>query len=325
MKALELQLQYELVNQKITYLKSVFIGGGTPSCVDAKYYVPIIELLSDYIDENTEFTTEANPNSATFKWQKEMFEIGINRISFGVQSFNENKLNFLARNHSKNDAIDAIKNAHSIGFKHINCDIIYDTILDTNELINDDLEIISTLNIDHISAYSLTLEEGTKFYNKTNIKVDDENMARYIFENLKNQGFNQYEISNFSKDVKSRCKHNIGYWEYDNYLGIGCGAVGCLENKRTYTNTDVEKYINNYKEYENIEILSKNDILVEKTLLGLRCVVGCDFKLYNTKQLKIIDILVENKKIFIKNNRFYANDYMLADELALYILEDKVG
>jgi oxygen-independent coproporphyrinogen-3 oxidase len=325
MIALKKHLEYELKNQNISYFKSVFIGGGTPSCVDSKYYEPIFKLLNNYTDKNTEITTEANPNSATLIWQKSMFNMGVNRISFGVQSFDNKKLEFLARNHAKTHAIEAIQNANKIGFKHINCDIIYDTALDTKELIANDLQIISTLPIDHISAYSLTLEEGTKFFNKSNVKVEDENMARYIFDSLKDQGFDQYEISNFAKCNDSRCKHNLGYWEYENYLGIGCGAVGCLENKRTYTLTDVQEYINKPIEYDVIETLSNNDILVEKTLLGLRSSVGCELNNYDKNQLLKIDILIENKKIYTINNKFYSSDYMLADEIALYIVDDAVN
>ena len=321
MNALVKHLKYELIQQKITKFKTIFIGGGTPSCVDSKYYKELFNVLNKYIDNTTEITTEANPNSATNIWQKDMFDYGVNRISFGVQSFDNNKLDFLARNHNKDDAINAINNAKDIGYKHINCDIIYDTKLDTKILIKNDLEIISKLPIDHISAYSLTLEEGTLFYNKSDVKVEDENMARYIFATLEKFGFSQYEISNFAKNINSRCKHNIGYWEYEQYLGIGCGAVGCYNNQRTYTYKDVQKYIDNACEYETIEVLNKDDILMEKTLLGLRCIIGCDISLYSIAQQQKIQILNDNNKIKIINNRLYAIDFMLADELSLYILQ----
>ena len=202
MKALYEQLEYELKNQNIKSLKTIFIGGGTPSCIDTKYYKTLFDLIKKYINKNTEITTEANPNSATKDWLKDMFDFGVNRVSFGVQSFDNQKLEFLARNHNQKQAIEAIKNAKSIGFKKINCDIIYDTVLDTKELIENDLSIISKLPIDHISAYSLTLEEGTKFYNKSDIRVEDEDMARYIFDKLNDIGFKQYEISNFAKYKK---------------------------------------------------------------------------------------------------------------------------
>ena len=322
MDALYKQLKYELENNNIKKLESVFIGGGTPSCVDTKYYKPIFDLLKDYIDDSIEITTEANPNSATFEWLQNMYAYGVNCVSFGVQSFDNEKLEFLARNHNKNHAIDAVMNAQKIGFERINCDIIYDTFVDTKALINNDLEVIKTLPIDHISVYSLTLEEGTKFYNKSEVKVEDEDMARHIFEKLTDFGFKQYEISNFAKDKNSQCKHNIGYWKYENYLGIGSGAVGCFDNKRTYTNKDVQKYIVNPIEYESIENLSDDDILIEKTLLGLRSTIGCDLNLYNNTQLEKIKILEENKKILIKDFRFYSYDFMLADEVSLFIVDD---
>lgn len=321
MKALETQLEYELKQVKNETFKSIFFGGGTPSCINSKDYEPIFKLLKSYINKKTEITTEANPNSASYDWQKEMFALGVNRISFGVQSFNNDKLNFLGRNHNKNQAIEAINNAKKVGFKHINCDIIYDTVKDTKGLIDEDLNIIKDLPIDHISAYSLTIEEGTKFFNKPNIQIEDENMAKYIFKRLNDFGFKQYEISNFSKNEKAKSKHNFGYWEKNDYLGVGAGAVGCIKNTRYYPTKDVQKYINNPIKYEQIERLSQDDIKFEKIFLGLRSAVGVDINILTSNELKKLKILEDENKIYIKNNRFYNNDFMLTDEIVLY-LED---
>ena len=320
MKAICTQLEHEIDKNKLTKFSTVFIGGGTPSCIESKDYNNLFKIISEYIDNNTEVTIEANPNSATFSWLKDMQEKGVNRISFGVQSFNAKKLNFLARNHNKIQAIDAINNAKKIGYKNINCDIIYDTVLDNKQLVNKDLEIIKALPINHISAYSLTLEEGTKFYNKSNVRIENEELANYLFDKLEEFGFDQYEISNFSKGKDGQCKHNIGYWKYENYLGIGAGAVGCANSKRLYPYKDIQVYIDNPIKYEQKEDLSNEDIILEKTLLGFRSIVGCDKNMYNDKQLKQIYILEENDKITIKDNRIFANDYMLADELSLFVL-----
>ncbi len=322
MVALVKQLNFELEKIDINPFKSVFIGGGTPSCIDAELYQSLFSSLAKYIDSDTEITIEANPNSATISWQQDMFDLGVNRISFGVQTFDDEKLKFLNRSHSKLQAIDAINNAKKVGFERINCDIIYDTSLDTKALIDSDLNIIKTLPIDHISAYSLTLEEGTKFYQKSDVRIENEDMAKYIFSRFQEFGFTQYEISNFAKSEQSRSKHNFGYWEYESYLGVGAGAVGAYNQKRFYNQKDIEKYIQNPLEFEEIESLSNEDVLVEKTLLGLRSAVGCDMKNYNDTQKQKIEILENENKIFKKENIFYSNDFMLADELALFIVDD---
>ncbi|MEA2016860.1 MAG: radical SAM family heme chaperone HemW [Campylobacterota bacterium] len=326
MVALEKQLKYELEkNSKKNNIniETVFIGGGTPSTIDAQKYKKIIETIKPYIKNqqtnNIEITIEANPNSASKQWLEDIYSIGINRISFGVQSFNDEKLEFLGRNHNNKQAIEAIKNANKVGFKNINCDIIYDTKLDTKKLLDNDLNIIKTLPINHLSAYSLTLEEGTKFYNKCSVKVENIDLANYLFKELKSLGFNQYEISNFAKNDYAKSKHNLGYWQYKEYLGIGCGAVGCYDGKRYYGQKDVQTYINNPIRYENKEELTPNDILVEKVLLGFRSEIGVKIEIFNDIQKEKIYELVNLNKLKIENNIIYSLDFMLADELCLYL------
>jgi oxygen-independent coproporphyrinogen-3 oxidase len=321
-KALCKQLKFELNNIGKNKLKTVFIGGGTPSTIGDKGYKDIFKILTPYITNIKEITCEANPNSGTYNWLENIYKLGVNRISFGVQSFNEKKLKFLNRKHTANMAIHAIQNAKNIGFKHINCDIIYDTVLDTKELIDYDLNMIQTLPVDHVSAYSLTLEEGTKFYNKSNVRVENIDMAKYIFNTLKKNGFYQYEISNFAKKKDAQSKHNLGYWRYEQYLGLGAGAVGYIDNKRLYNEKDINLYINNPIDYANIEKLSDEDVKVEKVLLGLRCNIGVKKNILNDKELKQAYNLVKLDKLqLIDKNIFHSLDFLLADELALYIME----
>ncbi len=249
-----------------------------------------------------------------------MKDLGVNRISFGVQSFNDKKLKYLNRAHNSNSAINAIQNAKCIGFNSINCDIIYGVQGDSFEKLKLDFDIINELNIDHISAYSLTLEEGTKFYNKSKVKIDDEELSYELFNYLNNLGYKQYEISNFSKSKTTQSNHNFGYWEYKNYLGVGTGAVGCIDNFRYYPNKSIEKYIENPISYEK-EYMDNLDIKTEKVLLGLRSTVGTDLNLFNKKELEKIEILLNENKIFKKENRIYNYNFLLADEISLYILD----
>jgi oxygen-independent coproporphyrinogen-3 oxidase len=317
--ALKKQLIFELEKYN-PIIETIFIGGGTPSTIDASEYEKIIEIIKPYMEhENIEITIEANPNSSHDTWLKQIYNIGIKRISFGVQSFNNEKLKFLGRNHSKDQAIKAIKLAKEAGFLHINCDIIYDTSCDTRELLLNDIQIVRDLEVDHVSCYSLTLEEGTKFYNKSNVQIEDENMARFIFEKLNEYGFVQYEISNFSKGNSAQSKHNLGYWQYKEYLGIGSGAVGYINNKRYYPSKDIFQYIKEPLKYEFTEQITQKDILFEKIFLGLRSIVGVDIDLLSKKAQEKLMELEKSDKITIENNRIYNKDFLLSDELSLYL------
>ncbi|MEA3352405.1 MAG: radical SAM family heme chaperone HemW [Campylobacterota bacterium] len=318
MKALEKQLKYEL-EKNDKKIETIFIGGGTPSCIKGEYYQNIMDIVKPYLEPNSEVTIEANPNSASKKWLEEVYKAGINRISFGVQSFNDKKLEFLGRSHNKTQAVQAVNDAYNSGFKHINVDIIYDTALDTKELLQDDITIIKELPVDHVSAYSLTIEEGTKFYDRSSVRVEDIHNAKYLFKELENTGFKQYEISNFAKSADARSKHNLGYWQYKEYLGIGSGAVGCINKTRVYGKKDVQEYINDPLEYEETEILSSEDIVIEKILLGFRNISGFKLEILNKKQLKNLKELEVEGKVIVKDDKAYSSDFMLADELALYI------
>lgn len=319
MDALKIQLKKELDELNPT-IETVFIGGGTPSCIKASLYEEIFELIFPYVLPHAEITTEANPNSATTQWLEQMFSYGVNRISFGVQSFDDKKLQFLGRAHTAQKAIEAIQTAQKVGFKRINCDLIYGVFNDNFELLKKDIDIITTLPVDHISAYSLTLEEGTPFFQKNSVKIDDEVLSKEVFDYLEELGFKQYEISNFAKNESSRSRHNMGYWEHQEYLGIGAGAVGYYQEKRYYPSKNIEHYIQNPLEYKQ-ERLSLADIKMEKVLLGFRCIAGVHKELLTPKELQKVQELVKEKQLIIDNHRIMNPNYLLADELALYILD----
>ena len=322
MKALKVQLKDELLNYVEKHnkkIETVFIGGGTPSCVKHGEYEEVLSIIQPYLEKDAEITTEANPNSASFEWLENMHKYGVNRVSFGVQSFNDKKLKTLGRSHNRKSAIKAIQNANSIGFNGINCDIIYGVREDTIESMKEDFKQAFDLPITHLSAYSLTIEEGTKFFDNKTIKIDDEDLSYEIFSYIESFGFKQYEISNFAKDTKYESKHNYGYWEHKEYLGIGAGAVGYYNNQRRYPTKSIEEYINNpfNIEFENITF---EDIKTEKILLGFRCKNGVEITLFNEEQLEKINTLIEYDKIYKKDKRIFNKNFLLADELALYIL-----
>ena len=307
-------LQTQFLNEKKpNKFKSIFIGGGTPSVMDLDFYAKLFELISPYIDRNIEITIESNPNSTKIEWLKGLKELGVNRISFGVQSFDDKKLKFLGRNHSSKSALLSIENARKI-FDNINLDLIYATKLDNQNLLKNDLNTAINLGITHISAYSLTIEKNTEFYKTPNKRKEDELLEIWFINEIKKH-FNQYEISNFGEI----CKHNLGYWQLNNYIGLGAGAVGFENNKRFYTHQSPEKYIKN-PTIKKIENITPNQLKEEKVLLGLRSIVGVDKNILDkTEQMKAFDLIGD--KLYFENDRFYSKDFLLANALSLWIME----
>ncbi|MEA2092139.1 MAG: radical SAM family heme chaperone HemW, partial [Campylobacterota bacterium] len=315
--ALLIQLKHELQRFSATdkCIETVFIGGGTPSTIAPELYKPIFKLLKPYLQKDIEITSEANPNSATNTWLKGMFDLGVNRISFGVQSFNKEKLKLLNRAHNSQDAKRAILNAKDIGFKNISLDLIYATFGDTKELLKNDLKTAFVLPINHLSAYALNIEEGTPFESKPHMSKETLKLTTWLFDTIVASGFKQYEISNFGSYQST---HNLGYWEYKDYIGLGSGAVGKLDLKRFYPTTMVEEYIANPLNIR-VEELTLEDKKIEKIFLGFRSCIGVEIDILNSDEQKKAAILINEKKLFLKNGRLYNFEYLLADEIVLFL------
>ncbi len=317
MDALFVQLEFELQRFQVqtNSITSVFIGGGTPSTVSPDLYSKIFHTIKPYLHPKAEITSEANPNSATYEWLQGMYKLGVNRISFGVQSFNDAKLKILNRAHSSDDAQRAVHDAKTVGFENISLDLIYATLGDTKELLEYDLRTAFKLPINHLSAYALTIEEGTPFESKPQMSKERLSLTSWLFENITKKGFKQYEISNFGS---YKSKHNLGYWKYDDYIGLGSGAVGKLKSQRFYPSSDIKTYIATPTDAQK-EQLSDEDQTIEKIFLGLRSCVGIKKELLDKKELLQAQILVKEKKLYLINDTFYNYDYLLADEIALFI------
>jgi oxygen-independent coproporphyrinogen-3 oxidase len=319
MQALYRQLDFELNRFKASRegIGTLFIGGGTPSTIDPLLYEPIFELLSPYLHKDAEITTEANPNSATKAWLSGMQELGVNRISFGVQSFNGDKLKALNRAHTPIQAIEAVETAKTLGIEHLSIDLIYNYQGDTQALLAKDIEHAFNLPVDHISAYELTIEHGTKFEATPQVRQEDERLAFFVAEEIKKRGFTHYEISNFGH---YQSRHNKGYWELRNYIGAGAGAVGFLKDRRYYPQTDIDSYIHDPLKIRE-EILTEEELLTEKIFLGLRSSIGIAKKILTPKMHEKAAILLNEGKLTETLSHYYARDFFLADSLALYILE----
>jgi oxygen-independent coproporphyrinogen-3 oxidase len=318
MQSLHKQLAFELARfgAKKNSIETLFIGGGTPSTVDPKLYTTIFALLKPYLQKDAEITTEANPNSATKEWLKGMRDLGINRVSFGVQSFNADKLKALNRAHNPQQAKDAILHAQELGIPHLSLDLIYNYKGDTKELILNDIKQAFALPIDHISAYELTIEDGTKFSATPEVRQEDENLAFFVTKQIEKRGFKAYEISNFGS---YQSKHNKGYWEIKDYIGVGAGAVGFLKNKRFYPSTNIETYIQNPLLITE-EVLSKHELLTEKIFLGLRSSIGIQKSYLNIEMQNRANFLCDEKKLQQNTTHYHNDNFFLADELSLYIL-----
>jgi len=307
-----------------TQFKTVFIGGGTPSTMSIDFYEKLFDLINPYIKNVQEITIECNPNTS-YEWLSKIKALGISRISFGIQSFDNEKLKFLNRNHSARQAVTSVENAKKAGFENINIDLIYATALDSKKLLKNDLTTAFSMPINHISAYSLTIEKNTKWENDFSKRKENEELEIWFIEKIKEK-FSQYEISNFGQP----CIHNLGYWEGNGYLGIGAGAVGfgkCQipSNKdggffRYYTQNNVYEYLKNPTNYK-YEYLSNEDIKKEKVFLGLRSIIGFDEMILNKNEKKRAQILISEKKLFKNENKIYSFDFLLADALTNYIIE----
>ena len=319
MQALYKQLEFELkrFSLKPDSLDTLFIGGGTPSTIAPELYAPIFELLDPYLKSDAEITTEANPNSASKSWLSGMRASGVNRISFGVQSFNDTKLKALNRAHSPEEAIEAIHQANALGFEHLSLDIIYNFQGDTKALLLSDINQAFTLPIDHISAYELTIEAKTPFAKTPEVRQVDDDLAHFVTRSIKERGFTPYEISNFGT---YQSRHNKGYWRLENYIGAGAGAVGFHENTRYYPQTDIDAYIADPMKISE-ENISKNNLLTEKIFLGLRSTIGIAKALLPISIQQRADYLVEKSKLSFDNGIYQNPDFFLADEIALYLLD----
>jgi oxygen-independent coproporphyrinogen-3 oxidase len=288
----EIQNQSALVKDKS--FDTIFFGGGTPSLLSYAEFNSIFDsLYSNYnISEHSEITIEANPGTIDQRKFKEFKRLPINRISFGVQSFIDSDLKFLTRIHSSSQAIETIKTAQDSGFENINLDLIFALPNQSLENWKYNLEMAISLTTKHISAYSLIFEEGT-FLNmllhknrvrKADIDLEQE-MYEFTMDYLAGKGFGQYEISNYAKEGY-QCRHNLKYWEYDDYLSFGPSASSFLNNKRWTNTRDINRYIdlvnNNQIAADFSEEIDKETSITEYIFLGLRS-KGIDIKKYNRK------------------------------------------
>ena len=319
LEQLELEIKTRYKNE---YIDTIYIGGGTPSCLNIDELTKLLNITKIFkLKDNYEFTIECNIENIDEEKLKLFKEKGINRISYGVESFNKEILNILGRNHNEELIFNNI-NLTKKYFNNINIDLIYGVNNDI-EIVKKDIDNFLKLDINHISCYSLILEENTKLYinNHQYINEDtDYNMFKYINDTLTNYNFNHYEISNYAKNGYESI-HNKNYWLNGNYYGFGLSAVSYLDNYRISNIKNLSKYLNSEyiseKKYENINIRKENDLI-----LGLRLINGINYNLFNKKyndNLLDKDII---KKLLSENKLKIDNEYIRCNYQYIYLLND---
>jgi oxygen-independent coproporphyrinogen-3 oxidase len=318
MAALHRQLITELerFEAKPRSIETLFIGGGTPSTVVPELYAPLFETLGPYLDPNAEISCEANPNSASRAWLEGMKTLGVNRISFGVQSFDPDKLRRLGRAHSPAQAVTAVESAAEAGFERLSLDLIYNCAGDDRALLERDLEQAFALPVNHLSAYELTIEEGTPFARTPEARQEDVALARWMAAEIERRSFTQYEISNFGDP----CRHNLGYWQLEDYIGLGAGAVGFREKHRYYPPVSLDAYLKDPLS-RRVEELSPADLKTERLFLGLRSRLGIEEAWLSPSERERAELLLREGKLLSRPGGYLNPDLFLADELALFLMD----
>ena len=304
---------------------SIYIGGGTPSCLELDDLKRLFEIVKIFnLSKFYEFTFEMNVNDITTDLLELLDLNKVNRISVGVESFNKENLKFLNRNHNKKMIINNIKLLKQY-FDNINVDLIYAIPNETMDTLNKDIKNILRLEINHISTYSLIIENNTKLKinNIKNINEDmDSKMYFNIIKKLKKHGFNHYEVSNFSLPGNESI-HNINYWENKEYYGFGLGSHGYINGIRYERTRSLSKYlIGDYRLSEYF--LSKKEIMENEIMLGLRLLKGINIEdFFNKYKVNIQDefnivellknkfLIIENKYLKIPENKIYIMNEIL--------------
>ena len=315
---------------------SVFIGGGTPSLLEPSCISRIMETVFScfQVEPEAEITIEANPGTLLGKKLPVYRQCGINRVSIGLQSADNTELKNLGRIHSFEEFLKSFQSARMAGFTNINIDLMSGIPGQTLESWKNTLKKVTMLKPEHISAYSLIIEEGTPFWNRfgegacacdyTGPALPDEDTENKIYrftrKFLQEQGFERYEISNYAKPGRA-CRHNIGYWTGLPYLGLGLGASSYMDGCRFAVNSDMKQYLEEKPGmFTDVEKLTKKDMEEEFFYVGLRMTAGVSLPEFERRfgvsakdvYPGLMEMFVEEKAAVFQGDRFVLTDYGLA-------------
>lgn len=306
-------LKKEIEMYEKRYYDTIYFGGGTPSVLEVRQIKSILDSL--YFDKNTEVTLELNPTNMDLEKLKELKKIGVNRLSIGIQSFNDKILKLMNREHNSDDGIKTYYDARNAGFDNISLDLIFAVPTQSLKDLEYDLKKIIELTPDHISIYSLIWEKGSMFsklLRENKIKKLDEEieikMYEYVIDTLKKNGYKHYEISSFCKDNKYG-RHNMKYWGNKEFIGVGISASSYYDSYRFEKIRNLRSYYA-FIDEGKIPINEKTKVLVDekelkdlKYILGLRMLeIGVE---YEEEKKEIYDKLIKKELLEIKNNRVF--------------------
>ena len=273
-------------------IKTIYIGGGTPSAIDEVYIINVLDTIKDNFKmrDNAEITIEVNPGTVNKDKLESYRECGINRLSIGLQAVQDDILKCIGRIHTYKDFENTYEYAREVGFDNINVDLMINLPNQTLDDVKESVKTILSLKPEHISVYSLILEPNTKMYELINSKTltiasdeTERQMYWYVKDTLERHKYNQYEISNFTKSG-FESKHNMDCWNQKEYIGVGASASSFMENKRYSNISELEKYIENIEKgtpNKNLvleEFLDEESKMDEFMMLGLRKIDGVDIK-----------------------------------------------
>lgn len=281
---------------------TIYFGGGTPTVLESSQIIIILDAVTKNCNilNNAEITIEANPGTCDYNKLNNLKTAGFNRISFGLQSMNDNELVALGRIHTAKEGIEAVKTAQKVGFINISGDIMTAIPRQTIKSLRETVDIMTELGLKHISSYSLTVEEGTPFHQMTDkLCLPDEDTEREMYYAVKDMlesfGFKHYEISNFAREgFESR--HNTGYWTGCDYIGIGAGAHSLYKNKRFSNVCNLNEYIYNNDTIAEVCDMNETERKKEYYMLGLRQMCG----VRDDGNPKIDDLI--NKGLLVREN-----------------------
>ena len=296
--SLEKEIKLTIEKYGKQQLSTIFVGGGTPTSLSASQLERLCGIINTELQHHPEieYTFEANPGDLTEDKLKVLYEGGVNRLSFGVQSFNNELLHRIGRTHKAEDVFTSIESAKKIGFNNISVDLIYSLPGQTLEDFQETLKTAFTLDIQHYSGYSLIIEPKTVFYNlmrkgKLPTPGEDAEASMYglLLEEMARHGFQQYEISNFAKPG-FESKHNLTYWNNEEYFGFGAGSHGYVTGNRYSNHGPLKKYMQPLEQGE-LPILQQHKVPVveqmeEEVFLGLRKNKGVSLPLFEDKYQK---------------------------------------
>ena len=293
-EALIQELKLYQQNVGFSNLQSIYIGGGTPTALSVEQIQPVFDFLTEQIQMNQiqEFSIEANPENLTRDKIQYLKAQGVNRFSLGVQTFHESLLKRIGRKHQAQEVIQAVANLKQCGIKNINLDLIYAIPGQTLDELRDDLRQVISLEVEHISAYSLIVEEHTQLYlayMRDQIELTDNEIEAKMYEvtieTLTEAGYEHYEISNFAKSKPSL--HSQWYWKNETYIGVGLGAHGYVKGQRYQNTRSINTYIELLKDGKlpmiESHALTKEEMIEEEMFLGLRLLKGVNLKAISDK------------------------------------------